>query len=852
MDISRDDLKQAYIDAMKESGRDIDFKSLESLEENLRKLGKQTSENRTSMGGLLKEMVTGRKVYKDFNSTLERLDRQIDELGDATDTSSKKQREELQVRRVAVQQMMQHNAAQKAVVDGLTTFSKTVANTAGRSVGGFVKGLQDGASAFTLAGGLMEGAIDGANAGAQALGGGLATVGTTLAVNTNPRVRGLGLAAAGAGALISGLGNAAAATGKFVVQFMIKEMERTVETYQKISTSGALFSDGMTGMRNSASRAGLTVNQLGEVLGRSSGLFAESGMTVGGATKMIARVGDVMGAGGANSIRSRLLALGYSFQEQTELSAEIMADLRKANSTFIDDPQRIAQATEEYAKNLRTISAITGEDAKKKLEETRRASANVAFRQRLMELDKKFPGTYTKTMTAMSTMTDQQQQNLREMLVFGNVVNQAGAIQTSQSQAMYDEVAGMRNMILNGNLTTEADLKQAQQFQGEKSDQFRKEVEIGRLSAIGMANMVGLYGDVGNGFSAQLLRSDKLSKDGFVRAQNTAELQAEASDQLTNNYKIAAVAAQNLAIELQERILPVLQKFTDYSQKILSELDSQLGKSGVGGESKFSFSNLLSEMLTYGSIGATAGGVIGAGAGGVGAIPGAVIGGTVGAVSGAAGSVYQQLRNSGTKSDHRAGAGTGTGKPDLATISSKSGASAQVGAKFASSFQGLVDFLDASGYKIRSLGGYNDRDVTGKPGVKSIHAHGGALDINPATNPYGPTLITDLPPQIGKIAKSLGLGWGGDWSSVKDAMHFSAANSEGGTQLQAKTGGQFSGPDTGYPVTLHGDEAVVPLPNGRSIPVDLDMSELVTAMRDLIRVAKEQRDYSEKIFQAVQ
>lgn len=34
-------------------------------------------------------------------------------------------------------------------------------------------------------------------------------------------------------------------------------------------------------------------------------------------------------------------------------------------------------------------------------------------------------------------------------------------------------------------------------------------------------------------------------------------------------------------------------------------------------------------------------------------------------------------------------------------------------------------------------------------------------------------------------------------------------------------GGIFSGPDSGYPVTMHGDEAIVPLPDGKSIPVKM-------------------------------
>ena len=35
------------------------------------------------------------------------------------------------------------------------------------------------------------------------------------------------------------------------------------------------------------------------------------------------------------------------------------------------------------------------------------------------------------------------------------------------------------------------------------------------------------------------------------------------------------------------------------------------------------------------------------------------------------------------------------------------------------------------------------------------------------------------------------------------------------------TGGVADGPNSGYAATLHGTEAVVPLPNGRSIPVEM-------------------------------
>jgi len=54
----------------------------------------------------------------------------------------------------------------------------------------------------------------------------------------------------------------------------------------------------------------------------------------------------------------------------------------------------------------------------------------------------------------------------------------------------------------------------------------------------------------------------------------------------------------------------------------------------------------------------------------------------------------------------------------------------------------------------------------------SMHSGPIAIDINPAKNPMQKTLKTDIPPRVREIFKKHGFFWGGDWKSVKDAMHF--------------------------------------------------------------------------------
>ena len=88
---------------------------------------------------------------------------------------------------------------------------------------------------------------------------------------------------------------------------------------------------------------------------------------------------------------------------------------------------------------------------------------------------------------------------------------------------------------------------------------------------------------------------------------------------------------------------------------------------------------------------------------------------------------------------------------------------------------------------------FNCRSATGNPGVPSEHSYGWAVDINPLQNPYvrsdGSVLRAAARPyrdrtrrRVGMIHPgdvvvrsfaAIGWGWGGNWQTIKDYMHFS-------------------------------------------------------------------------------
>jgi hypothetical protein len=139
------------------------------------------------------------------------------------------------------------------------------------------------------------------------------------------------------------------------------------------------------------------------------------------------------------------------------------------------------------------------------------------------------------------------------------------------------------------------------------------------------------------------------------------------------------------------------------------------------------------------------------------------------------------------------------------------------------------------------VGSYNVQDLFGWKGLTGINDLQGKFKIE---------LYID-PNLVGYRANYSAIeGWSNaDWS---DPRALGGVESFTISRLPGfATGGISTGSVSGYPVTLHGTEAVVPLPNGRSIPVDLNLDALI-ASNDRLRaevaaMRAEMRTNNEKI-----
>lgn len=78
-------------------------------------------------------------------------------------------------------------------------------------------------------------------------------------------------------------------------------------------------------------------------------------------------------------------------------------------------------------------------------------------------------------------------------------------------------------------------------------------------------------------------------------------------------------------------------------------------------------------------------------------------------------------------------------------------------------------------YTIRTIGCWNVRYKRTATKEVSLHSYGLAVDINADKNPLSVQLVTDMPPTFVQAFKDQGFTWGGEFSGMKDAMHYQLA-----------------------------------------------------------------------------
>ena len=359
---------------------------------------------------------------------------------------------------------------------------------------------------------------------------------------------GLGTAAAGIlgpfSSVGTGLVNAMSAAAKAVIDFattilkmaneiFAKEFQKSADALKEYTKVGASFAGGMLEMRDIAHDSGLGIKQLTAAAVASSEEIRNMGLTQGEGARIMAQgaksLATTMGKSGG-SMRDELLALGYTYEEQAGLVAQYGATL-KASGQDIKNlaPADLAKQTKDYAVNLKVISDITGQDAKKLMDKARSESMRGALMNKLDGDQRK---AFLSAHATMSTLGPEMQTALMQMIAGGTVTDPMIAGNAEAMEMLKKTAAGVNA----GSASMTADTQKAM---SEAAAATRAKT-LAEGSAVGTAQLMSKNtGGVASGMAdlETKLNNYQLDPDAAEKSTKAAISQSEATDGLTKGYQ---------------------------------------------------------------------------------------------------------------------------------------------------------------------------------------------------------------------------------------------------------------------------------------------------------------------------
>jgi hypothetical protein len=436
------------------------------------------------------------------------------------------------------------------------TFGKSLA-PAGAAIGSLVSAYQSGGSEIQTAGKLMSAEVQLASSGLQQVGAGATGLGTSM-MAAGGKTGKFGAITAVAGTALSMFASGANALAQKVIPVLTTELDKALNGFRSLSTSGALFADGVVGMKEAGKAAGLDLTEFSNVVKNNSSDLAASGL---GVTEGSKRIGNVFKSGG-KVFQDGLFKLGYTAEEQAGLVAETMGQMKRLGAQPTD--KEVAAQTQKYAENLRVIANVTGEDAKTKLKQINEQNQIAAFQA---EVSRKSPEQQQQINAAMSTMNDVERKNFRERVMFGQVVNKEGAVYEAQIGGAREKAEKMYDLFQKNALTYDAAADVTSEFVNQIAENGKNAQALNRAAAMGVEGAQGSatamlqntqlqqqYGDRAK-VQESKDKAAQAAKDAAEAEQRRKEGKPPKENDITGQMLDAAQSARAFKIAMQDEFL---------------------------------------------------------------------------------------------------------------------------------------------------------------------------------------------------------------------------------------------------------------------------------------------------------
>lgn len=607
------------------------------------------------------------------------------------------------------------------------------------------------------------------------------------------------------------LGFLVKAVGGYAVEAN-KLSDRLYKSYQSLSKVGVTAADGMMGLAESAQRLGLGLNEAGlENFGRlmkaaATDLALLSGSAIQGRKDFVDFASEVV----RGSAGRELMNLGYSVEELNESLAGYIGLQSRVGMAQNKTQAQLQAGAAAYLKEMDALTKLTGLQKAELEEGINKARAVEAFRAKVEDLRAQGREKEADQMEKYYAVLVKQAPTIAQGFAeaaSGLIVSDAGR----QYFQAIDSGAQVIQGLSTGAMTLEqalgATYKQAQLSE----EQFRQ-----LAMAMGSSNVIGSYTELADiakrsGIDQEeIARTIKEAQDAQAKGPNGVAAQTDmrraqmdSRDALQNLVKVGVIPATNAMSSFSQVVGKVV---TALGGKVAAAPGAPMAGGGAGGGG-----------------GAAEGG--GGGGGVVGAIKRFFTGGG-GGPSEASWEEYIKFTGNTGSLEHfkKLEPGVQEAFANMARDYNNltGGQKLQVNSAFRSPEEQAA---------VNSGG-----NPKAAPGM-SLHNVGRALDLN-----------SD---QVAFLKAQGLLDKYGFKTLANDPPH-----------IYMNNGGIAAGPKSGYAATLHGTEAVVPLPDGKTIPVTMPefsanmqdqlgiMGAQLSMLENIVSAMRDQNTISNKILQA--
>jgi len=583
------------------------------------------------------------------------------------------------------------------------------------------------------------------------------------------------------GLAMGALGLSAKAAAKFN-ELAAEQTDKLHKSFNALSKGGVAAAGGIDNVFQMAQTMGLTVaelEQFNRLLADNVQTLSLMGITAGeGANKFAQASGRLV-----REFGRELELMGIDREEQREVAMSYMSIQARTGQLMNKSVAQLAKESADYVKELDQLAEITGTTRKAQMEAREAALAETRFRAAMIVAER-----------------TGNQEELRRLQVAGRAAAMARAAgDTRGATGLLQEAAG------GGALSTPEAIAASQTYRLQEllaRNPNPTDVEIAQH----MGRSVELQQDQLASFNAiggsiDILQTDFVKSADFARRQTVlAEEAAKAGYQGTAGIEKYLEDIRSGRIKATPETQAVIDAGRT-QQNAGMMMDSAVRTFNGSAQLSMAASKLFAQAVSVMPGAKVTGGMLGTG--------GAAGGGAAG--GGAAGGGGQ------------AGPGYFRGNLRLKSREAVAG-----GEALPATYQMAQQIQDALGKDLLYFSAFND---TYDKRIGVGHKEGRAFDV----------VLSD-PSRSGEITNIIAGILSGRGKVIDEYLNPQSSTTGGHIHVELakgyRNGGIATGPNSGYSAMLHGTEAVVPLPDGRTIPVEMPV--LTDGMREQTTIMREQ------------